>query len=122
MSRSKSKRPKPSAAQARESAPSAPAPTAEPRTAPPESAAPERSADPGAPAQRMEHPVLTEARGGRVGASLRMWLAAYRVEVVLFLVSFAVLASFSSQRFPRQSEAPHFVYQAKAWLEGRLDL
>jgi hypothetical protein len=44
------------------------------------------------------------------------------VEVVLFLVSFAVLASFSSQRFLRQSEAPHFVYQAKAWLEGRLDL
>jgi hypothetical protein len=57
-----------------------------------------------------------------VGAALRMWLAAYRVEVVLFLVSFAVLASFSSQRFLRQSEAPHFVYQAKGWLEGRLDL
>jgi hypothetical protein len=44
------------------------------------------------------------------------------VEVVLFLVSFAVLASFSSQRFLRQSAAPHFVYQAQAWLEGRLDL
>jgi hypothetical protein len=60
--------------------------------------------------------------GGTAGAALRVWLSAYRVEVVLFLVSFAVLASFSSQRFLRQSAAPHFVYQAKAWLEGRLDL
>ena len=56
------------------------------------------------------------------GPRCAIWLAAYRVEVVLFLVSFVVLASFSSQRFLRQSEAPHFVYQAKAWLEGRLDL
>lgn len=65
------------------------------------------------------------AHGGgddTVGAMLRRWLSAYRVEVVLFLVSFAVLASFSSQRFLRQSAAPHFVYQAQAWLEGRLDL
>jgi len=69
-----------------------------------------------------EHRVSPEERGGVVGAALRMWLTAYRVEVVLFLVSVAVLASFSSQRFLRQSEAPHFVYQAKGWLEGRLDL
>ncbi|AKQ68629.1 hypothetical protein A176_005541 [Myxococcus hansupus] len=55
-------------------------------------------------------------------SALRMWLAAYRVEVVLFLVAFVVLASFSSQRFLRQSAAPHFVYQAQAWLEGRLDV
>ncbi|QSQ28330.1 hypothetical protein JY651_31255 [Pyxidicoccus parkwayensis] len=53
---------------------------------------------------------------------LRVWLSAYRVEVVLFLVAFAVLASFSSQRFLRQSAAPHFVYQSQAWLEGRLDI
>ncbi|WP_240359029.1 hypothetical protein [Pyxidicoccus trucidator] len=53
---------------------------------------------------------------------LRVWLSAYRVEVVLFLVAFVVLASFSSQRFLRQSAAPHFVYQAQSWLDGRLDI
>ncbi|HLL55477.1 MAG TPA: hypothetical protein VK447_18100 [Myxococcaceae bacterium] len=59
---------------------------------------------------------------GPVRTALQLWLSAYRTEVVLFAVSFAVLASFSSQRFLRQSEAPHFVYQARGWLEGRLDL
>src|SRR4051812_4397027 len=54
--------------------------------------------------------------------ALRLWVAAYRIELGLFAVSFLVLASFSSQRFLRQSEAPHFVYQAKGWLEGHLDL
>jgi len=112
MSRSKSKRPKQSSAQASGSAPS-PAPASEPRTAPPESAASEPSVEPS---------VSTGARGGVAGAALSIWFSAYRVEVVLFLVSFVVLASFSSQRFLRQSEAPHFVYQSKAWLEGRLDL
>jgi hypothetical protein len=53
---------------------------------------------------------------------VRGWLSAHRVEVVLFLVSFVVLASFSSQRFLRQSAAPHFIYQAQSWLEGRLDV
>src|SRR5215475_7835032 len=53
---------------------------------------------------------------------LKLWTAAYRVELILFIVAYAALASFSSQRFLRQSEAPHFVYQAKAWLDGRLDL
>ncbi|MBI3181778.1 MAG: hypothetical protein HYZ28_06510 [Myxococcales bacterium] len=55
-------------------------------------------------------------------AAARAWTAATKVELVLFAVSYALLASFSSQRFLRQSEAPHFVYQAKAWLDGRLDL
>ncbi|MCP3101946.1 hypothetical protein LZ198_24060 [Myxococcus sp. K15C18031901] len=60
--------------------------------------------------------------GSVPGAALRVWLAAYRVEVLLFLVAFAVLASFSSQRFLRQSAAPHFIYQAQSWVEGRLDV
>ncbi len=55
-------------------------------------------------------------------AALKLWFSAYRVEVVLFAVSFVVLAGFSSMRFLRQSAAPHFVYQSKAWLEGRVDL
>ncbi|MFL5352700.1 hypothetical protein [Archangium sp.] len=122
MSRSKSKRSKQSASGSTAaprpptSTPSAPEPTAEART-PSES-----PAGSGTAPSHAAPTVPADAKGGVVGAVLKMWLAAYRVEVVLFLVSFAVLASFSSQRFLRQSEAPHFVYQAKAWLEGRLDL
>ena len=56
------------------------------------------------------------------GTPLRMFFTAYRVEVTLFLVSFFVLAMFSGHRFWRQSAAPHFVYQAKAMLEGRSDI
>lgn len=55
-------------------------------------------------------------------AALRIWFAAYRIEVLLFAVAFVVLAGFSGQRFLRQSAAPHFVYQAKAFLEGHIDL
>lgn len=50
------------------------------------------------------------------------WAAERRVELLIFAASFVLFAAFSSQRFLRQSAAPHFVYQAKAWLEGRLDL
>ncbi|AGC42807.1 hypothetical protein MYSTI_01459 [Myxococcus stipitatus DSM 14675] len=101
MSRSKSKRPPVPAA---EPSPTAPAPEA-PLSAPvPPTASP------------------VEPRGGTPGAMLRVWFAAYRVEVVLFAVAFVVLASFSSQRFLRQSAAPHFIYQAQSWLEGRLDV
>jgi hypothetical protein len=63
-----------------------------------------------------------DARGNAVTTPLRFWLNAYRVEVALFVVSFFVLSMFSGQRFLRQSAAPHFVYQAQAWLEGRLDV
>jgi len=49
-------------------------------------------------------------------------LRQFRVELALFACSYVLLACFSSQRFLRQSEAPHFIYQAKAWLEGRLDV
>lgn len=54
--------------------------------------------------------------------ALSVWARAYRVELVLFTLTFLVLAGFSSQRFLRQSGAPHFVYQAKAWLDGRQDI
>ncbi len=46
----------------------------------------------------------------------------YRTELLLFAGVFVALTFFSSQRFLRQSAAPHFVYQAKAWLDGRLDI
>ena len=49
-------------------------------------------------------------------------MRAYRTELLIFFVSFFALACFSGPRFLRQSAAPHFVYQSKAFLEGRLDL
>ncbi len=55
-------------------------------------------------------------------SALRLWFSAYRTEVTLFAVAFFVLAAFSAQRFWRQSAAPHFVYQSKAFLEGRSDI
>jgi hypothetical protein len=57
-----------------------------------------------------------------VGAAIRLWTQAYRVEIALFGICFITFAFFSSQRFLRQSAAPHFVYQAKAWIEGRPDV
>lgn len=55
-------------------------------------------------------------------AAVQVWTRAYRVELGLFAFCFVVFASFSSQRFFRQSAAPHFVYQAQAWLDGRVNL
>ncbi|HEY1333851.1 MAG TPA: hypothetical protein VGF31_06315 [Myxococcaceae bacterium] len=49
-------------------------------------------------------------------------MRAYRTELLIFVCSLFALACFSGPRFLRQSAAPHFVYQAKAFLEGRLDL
>ena len=52
----------------------------------------------------------------------RAWLLRHRTELLLFVGAFLVLACFSGQRFLRQSAAPHFIYQARAWLDGRLDV
>ena len=57
-----------------------------------------------------------------VRSALSRWARAHRIELWLFVGVYVALASFSSQRFLRQSAAPHFVYQAQAWLEGRLDV
>jgi hypothetical protein len=54
--------------------------------------------------------------------ALRVFAAAYRVELTLFVVCAVVLACFSGPRFLRQSAAPHFIYAGKAWLDGRLDV
>jgi hypothetical protein len=50
------------------------------------------------------------------------WLRDHQLELLLFVGSFAVLAAFSGPRFFRQSHAPHFIYQADAWLHGQLHL
>jgi len=49
-------------------------------------------------------------------------MRAYRTEILIFVVSLFALACFSGPRFLRQSAAPHFIYQARAFLEGRLDV
>jgi len=66
-------------------------------------------------------PEAPQAPGATMTA-LKLWAQAYRIELVLFVVSFFTLAMFSGQRFLRQSAAPHFVYQSKAWLDGRQDI
>lgn len=50
------------------------------------------------------------------------WARAHRAEILLFAFSYCVLAGFSGERFLRQSAAPHFIYQAQAWLDGRVDI
>jgi hypothetical protein len=50
------------------------------------------------------------------------WTRAHRPELALLVGSFAVLALFSGRRFFHQSQAPHFIYQADAWLHGQLHL
>lgn len=78
---------------------------------------------PQAPAQAVAaEPSGTKSSRGPIVTALQLWLSAYRTEVILFFACFFVLACFSSERFLRQSAAPHFVYQAKAWVDGRLDL
>jgi hypothetical protein len=54
--------------------------------------------------------------------AIKLFATAFRTELILFAVTFAVLTMFSGQRFLRQSAAPHFVYQAQAWVEGRSDI
>ncbi len=49
-------------------------------------------------------------------------LRARRLELALVAGSFAALALFAGPRFLRQSHAPHFIYQADAWLHGQLHL
>lgn len=65
-------------------------------------------AAPGAPAE--QPPSVASRLRGR------------RLEIALFAGSFLVLALFSGGRLFRQSHAPHFIYQADAWLHGQLHL
>ena len=52
----------------------------------------------------------------------RGWLGELRVPLVLTAVAFCVLALFAGHRFWHQSKAPQFVYQAMAFLHGKLEL
>jgi hypothetical protein len=69
---------------------------------------------------------VSEVGAATAGPSLleRVRAAAFanRLPLAVAVLSSAVLAAFSARRFLHQSKAPHFVYQAAAFLEGRLDL
>ena len=50
------------------------------------------------------------------------WLRRYRIQIALYFIGVAVFAAVSGNRITQQSADPHFVYQAEAWLHGRLDI
>lgn len=52
----------------------------------------------------------------------RSWKQRLVVPLGLFALSFALLAGLSWERVTGPSTDPHFVYQARAWLEGSLEL
>ena len=67
-------------------------------------------------------PEVADGQAHPLVTAVRLFASAYKIELILFVTTFVVLSFFSSQRFLRQSAAPHFVYQAQALLEGRLDI
>ena len=48
--------------------------------------------------------------------------ARHRMHLAIFGIALCVLAATSADHLIGQSEAPHFVYQAKAFLDGQMDL
>jgi len=65
----------------------------------------------------MEAAVNSQGRAGRLAG----WAAAYP-QVAVFLVALVILSATSADRLLKQSQAPHFVYQADAFLHGQLHL
>ncbi|MBT8494317.1 MAG: hypothetical protein KJO07_14780 [Deltaproteobacteria bacterium] len=50
------------------------------------------------------------------------WLAGKRLQLLLFGCGLLVYGLVAGARLATQSPDPHFVYQADAWLHGRLDI
>ncbi len=55
-------------------------------------------------------------------AGWRAWASAHRVDLLLFGLSLFAYALSSGSLLARQSQAPHFVWQADAFLHGQLHL
>jgi len=55
-------------------------------------------------------------------AGWRSWASAHRVDLILFGFSLFAYALSSGSLLARQSQAPHFVWQADAFLHGQLHL
>ncbi len=53
---------------------------------------------------------------------MRDWLASHRLHFGLFVVGLLVFGATAGSRLKRQSRDPHFVYQADAWIHGRLSI
>ncbi|HEY3450061.1 MAG TPA: hypothetical protein VGK67_27155 [Myxococcales bacterium] len=73
------------------------------------------------PAPTPAPPSSTPAKAG-LGERVRGFLMANWIPIAVAVVCAVVLGLFSWHRFLHQSKAPHFIYQAMAWLEGRLDI
>lgn len=56
----------------------------------------------------------------RLAPALRSWVATHRLELMAAAFAFVVYAAFSAGMLWRQSEGPHFVYQAAGFLRGEL--
>ncbi|HVI23229.1 MAG TPA: hypothetical protein VM691_07085, partial [Myxococcales bacterium] len=56
------------------------------------------------------------------GSGWRSFAAAHRIDLGLFAFSFFAYALSSGSMLGHQSQAPHFVYQADAFLRGQLHL
>jgi len=48
------------------------------------------------------------------------WLARHRLHLALFALGFTVFGLVAGKRLLHQSSDPHFVYQADAWLHGKI--
>jgi len=48
------------------------------------------------------------------------WIRAYRIHLALFVVGLVGYGALAGERLFRQSSDPHFVYQADAWLHGKV--
>jgi hypothetical protein len=46
----------------------------------------------------------------------------YRFHLALFAIGFAVFGAMTGRQLFHQSSAPHYVYQADAWLKGQLSI
>jgi hypothetical protein len=51
---------------------------------------------------------------------MRDWLRTHVIHLVLFGIGLVVYGGTAASRLGKQSSDPHFVYQADAWLDGRL--
>ncbi|HUH06109.1 MAG TPA: hypothetical protein VML75_29170 [Kofleriaceae bacterium] len=59
---------------------------------------------------------------GTIAALMRDWLRTHAIHLVLFGIGLLVFGGTAASRLKKQSPDPHFVYQADAWLNGRLEI
>ena len=65
---------------------------------------------------------ISDSENGGLKERLRRFLAGPGGLALFALAAFGILAAFSGHRFLHQSRAPHFIWQAMAFLHGSLSL